>query len=86
MANFNSSTGALSNLLIGLGRGYWKQRRLIDRRYKDNVRKHRDAVMALEDDFIDHLATMCAGYFRECDIRDIANKIMYGCYYFKEQK
>ena len=86
MANFHSSTGALSNLFIGLGRGYWKERRRIDKRWKTDIRAHRDAVIKLENEFTDYMVNACSGYFPEYSIKDIAISIMTACDRFEEQR
>jgi hypothetical protein len=86
MANFRASTGALSNLFIGLARGYWKERRRIQKRFKGKVRQERDAVIKLEDGFVEDMTNSCSDYFCEYDIKDIANSIMHACDRFEEQR
>jgi hypothetical protein len=86
MANFHSSTGAMGNLLIGLARGYWKERRKIDKRFLTDSRSHRNAVMELEDGFEESLLASCSGYYSEYTIKDIACNIIHGCEYFEEQR
>ena len=72
MANLSSSTGAMSNLLIGLARGYWKSRRRIEKRYKGDLRKMADEVIKLEDHFVDDLSESLRGYFPDYQVKDLA--------------
>ncbi len=86
MARFHSSSLALSNLLIGLARGYRKEKNRIERRWAKDPRKARDMVIKMEYEFEEYLADSLDGIFDTWLIKDLACKIMRGCEDFKDPR
>lgn len=85
MANWNSSVGALENLLIGLGRGYLKERKRLMR--GKLLRSDGFAVdQKLRADLVTRLMTGLGDYFRDEDKSKIAEAVAHAMPYFQEQK